>query len=44
MAKRTPRYPCLAVLGARLLGFGGWDLPLDDGLQFDHFSKALLRN
>jgi aminomethyltransferase len=33
MAKRTPLYDCHLALGAKLVDFGGWDMPLHYGSQ-----------
>ena len=33
MAKRTPLYHCHLALGAKLVDFGGWDMPLHYGSQ-----------
>ena len=35
MAKRTPLYAHHAALGAKLVDFGGWDMPLHYGSQLD---------
>ncbi|MDX1480499.1 MAG: glycine cleavage system aminomethyltransferase GcvT [Woeseiaceae bacterium] len=35
MAQRTPLYPQHEALGARIVDFGGWDMPLHYGSQVD---------
>jgi aminomethyltransferase len=40
MAKRTPLYARHAALGARLVDFGGWDMPLHYGSQLDEHHQV----
>ncbi|MDS4031285.1 MAG: glycine cleavage system aminomethyltransferase GcvT [Candidatus Contendobacter sp.] len=40
MAKRTPLYARHAALGARLVDFGGWDMPLHYGSQLDEHHRV----
>jgi aminomethyltransferase len=40
MAKRTPLYARHAALGAKLVDFGGWDMPLHYGSQLDEHHRV----
>jgi aminomethyltransferase len=40
MAKRTPLYARHAALGAKLVDFGGWDMPLHYGSQLDEHHQV----
>ncbi len=40
MAKRTPLYAPHAALGAKLVDFGGWDMPLHYGSQLDEHHQV----
>ena len=40
MAKRTPLYARHAALGAKLVDFGGWDMPLHYGSQIDEHHQV----
>lgn len=40
MAKRTPLYACHAALGAKLVDFGGWDMPLHYGSQLNEHHQV----
>ena len=40
MAKRTPFYARHLVLGAKMVDFGGWDLPLQYGSQLQEHHQA----
>ncbi len=40
MAKHTPLYARHAALGARLVDFGGWDMPLHYGSQLDEHHQV----
>jgi len=40
MAKRTPLYARHAALGAKLVDFGGWDMPLHYGSQIDEYHRV----
>ena len=35
MGKRTPLYESHLALGARMVDFGGWDMPVHYGSQID---------
>ncbi|HRX61132.1 MAG TPA: glycine cleavage system aminomethyltransferase GcvT [Candidatus Competibacter sp.] len=40
MAKRTPLYARHAALGAKLVDFGGWDMPLHYGSQIEEHHRV----
>ena len=40
MAKRTPLYARHLALGAKLVDFGGWDLPLHYGSQLKEHGQV----
>jgi len=40
MAKRTPLYDCHLTLGAKLVDFGGWDMPLRYGSQLQEHHQV----
>jgi len=40
MAKRTPLYACHLALGAKMVDFGGWDMPLHYGSQLQEHHRV----
>ena len=40
MAQRTPLFPAHVALGARIVDFGGWDMPLHYGSQMDEHHQV----